>query len=40
MLLARKGILPSQEWYHDPNKKNNFNHTVCYFLFNNEIWVP
>ena len=32
MLLANKGIIPSVEWYHDPNIKNKFGYTVEYYL--------
>ena len=35
MCLAVNGIVPPKEWEHDPGIKDENNHTVCYFLFNN-----
>ena len=40
MILAKNGIIPPKEWYHDPNLVNNEGRTVCYFLFINSINIP
>ena len=32
MILALNGIIPSKEWHHDPNIKDNNNRTVAYYL--------
>ena len=37
MILAKNSIIPSDEWYHNPNIKNKDGHTVCYYLFNNGL---
>ncbi len=40
MLLAKKGIIPSQEWVHNPNIKNNDGETVAILLARNGIIPP
>ena len=35
MLLAKNKIIPPNIWFHDPNIKDDEDHTVCYYLFNN-----
>ena len=32
ILLAKTGIIPPREWYHDPHVKNGEGHTVAYYL--------
>ena len=40
MLLAKKGIIPPKEWYHDPSVCDNFGRTVAKLLDRNEIDIP
>ena len=40
MLLAKKGIIPPKEYYHDPNIKNNDGDTVAILLARNGIIPP
>ena len=35
-----KGQIPDSIYNHDPDIKDNEGHTVCYYLFNNEINIP
>ena len=37
MLLAYNNKDIPKEWEHDPNIKNKYNNTVCYYLWKNEI---
>ena len=40
MLLSMKGIIPVEEYWHDPELKNKDGKTVCYYLWDNGIIVP
>ena len=40
MYLAKNNIIPSKEWEHDPELKDKYGNTVCYYLFNNRLQVP
>ena len=40
MILAYKGIIPSNKYYHDSDLKNNHGKTVCFYLWYNGIEVP
>jgi len=40
MLLAKNGIVPPKEWYHDPNIKNDWSETVAILLARNGILPP
>ena len=33
MLLAKARIIAPKEWEHDPELKDNEEHTVCYYLW-------
>lgn len=38
--LAIKGIIPDKKYIHDPEIRDKYNNTVCYYLFNNNINIP
>ena len=40
MLLAECGIEIPKYWEHDPELGDNDGNTVCYYLWDNGIFVP
>ena len=40
MYLAENGIIPPEEYYHDPELRDSRYNTVCYYLWDNGIYVP
>ena len=38
--MAMKGIIPPNEWNHDPNIKNNDCFTVEYYLRKHKLPIP
>ena len=40
MILAKHGIIPPKEWYHDPELRNKANWTVAMFLIKKNIIPP
>lgn len=40
MYLASNGIIPPDEWYHDPSLQNDSGATVAMFLISNGIMIP
>jgi len=40
MILARNGIIPPKEWYHDPTLTNKNGYTVAEILIDNKIAPP
>ena len=40
MFLAHRGVIPSQEWYHNPLLKNYNGETVALLLAGNGITPP
>ena len=40
MLLASNGVIPSQEWEHNPNIQNKYECTVACYLKKNHLPIP
>ncbi len=40
MMLAKKGIIAPDYFYHDPNLKNRYGNTVAMILADNKIMPP